>query len=434
MKYYTWSEKKHKQQELKKLGQAILENKETVYKLENEEVGLTRDMYRTSEGMMKSLETISGREFSLLEGRVPLGQVAVVLPYNFSLGAFLVSGTVAYLAGNRVHVKFSSKSRKTSEFLGALISDTLSDFSFSYDPERKFIPEHLKNPDTKAILVFGHDSWSESYTNLVRETGTKWVFEGPGKDPFIVFNNADIKRAARMAVYDFVTNSGQACASPERCYVHEDVYDDFLRILMKEVEKIYSDDVNEESEFLGYLGSEVVAHRLKKQLNESMGMGARLEIGGEVREYPVNGKKKYFAQATVLTNVNHEMEIMREETFAPVIPIQTFSSEEEVLQLANDSRYGLTATVFGGSPGFLRSIRRTHALIFENDTLVNSMKRVTLGSQWGGFKNSGWILDWDGLHFSRKEGPRLLLREFSEPVRKFCSQCRRLYHHGYAEI
>ncbi len=124
------------------------------------------------------------------------------------------------------------------------------------------------------------------------------------------------------------------------------------------------------------------------------------------------------------------MEIMREETFAPVIPIQTFSTEEEALQLANESNYGLTATVFGGSVNFLRAIKRTHALIFENDTLINGMQRVTLGTQWGGFKNSGWIWDWDGVHFSRREGPRLLLRELSQPQRKFCSHCKRLYNHG----
>ncbi len=430
MKAYTWAEKKHRLQEMKKLGEAIQENKEKLYRLENEEVGLTRDMFLTSEGFFQSLLNISGNELALLDGRVPLGRVAVVLPYNFSLGAFVVSGAPAYLAGNGVDLKFSSKSRKTSEFLGNILSDTLNDLTYTYDPQRTFIDSHLNNPETKVVQIFGHDSWSETYLDSVRETGTKWIFEGPGKDPLIVFKDADIKRAAGMAVRDFFVNSGQACASSERCYVHVDVYDEFLKHLMEEVEKVYTDDFDQNCTMLSYLGSETVALRMRKQIKEALDMGAQLRIGGEVRENRANGSVKYFAQATVLTDVNHEMEIMREETFAPVIPIQTFSTEEEALQLANDSNYGLTATVFGGSVNFLRAIKRTHALIFENDTLVTGMQRVTLGSQWGGFKNSGWIWEWDGVHFSRREGPRLLLRELSQPQHKFCPHCKRLYNHG----
>jgi acyl-CoA reductase-like NAD-dependent aldehyde dehydrogenase len=201
---------------------------------------------------------------------------------------------------------------------------------------------------------------------------------------------------------------------------------------MREVEKVYTDDYDENADMLGFLGSETVALRLRRQLKEAKEMGARILIGGEVREHRVNGSLKYYPQATVLTDVNHEMELMREETFAPVIPIMSFSTEEEALQLANDSKYGLTATVLGGSLQFLRKIRRTHGLVFENDTLTSSMRRITLSGQWGGFKQSAWIWEWDGVHFSRREGPRLLLREFTQPTRKFCPQCRRLYRHGYA--
>lgn len=431
MKTYTWAEKKHRCDELRKLGDAVYENKEKLYQLENEEVGLTRSMFQGAEGFIKSVRSISGKELSLLEGRVPMGRVAVVMPYNFSLGAFFVSGAPAYLAGNGVDVKFSSKCRKTSDFLGKLISEHLSDFTYSYDPQRSFISHHLNNPETKAIQVFGHDSWSEDYRDEVRESGTKWILEGPGKDPFIVFDDTDIKKAARMAVHDFFVNSGQACASSERCYVQESVYDEFLKHLMDEVERVYTDDHDEQSEVLGFLGSETVALRLRHQLKEAQDMGARLLIGGEVREHQVNGSTKYYAQGTVLTDVNHEMEIMREETFAPIIPLQVFSTEEEALQLANDSNYGLTASVFGGSVQFLRKIKRSHGLVFENDTLVNSIMRITLSGQWGGFKQSAWIWEWDGVHFSRREGPRLLLRELSEPQRKFCPKCKRLYNNGY---
>jgi succinate-semialdehyde dehydrogenase/glutarate-semialdehyde dehydrogenase len=289
----------------------------------------------------------------------------------------------ALMAGNTVILKPS----EATPFSGRLVEDLLSAAGL---PEGVF-NLMLGDGETGAALVEG-DVDKISFTGSV-ETGRKvaeacgrrlvpCTLELGGKDPMIVCADADLDRAARGAVFGAFANSGQACTSTERVYVVEEVADEFTR---KVVEHTASLRQGLEGEFdLGSLSWPRQLDVIEAQVRDAVEKGARVLAGG--RRNP--RYRGYFYEPTVLADVSHEMRIMREETFGPVLPIMRVNSEEEALRLANDSRYGLNANVW------TRDRRKGTALakaVGSGSVVVNDCM-ITYGvteSPFGGLRDSG---------------------------------------------
>jgi aldehyde dehydrogenase (NAD+) len=168
---------------------------------------------------------------------------------------------------------------------------------------------------------------------------TPVLLELGGKDPMIVDTDADLEKAAEAAVYGGLTNCGQACVSVERIYVAEAIHDKFVDEVVKQVRelKIGGDDGH-----LGAMTSPSQVAIVKDHLDDAIAKGAKVLTGGPDA---ISGS---YIQPTVLTNVDHKMKVMTEETFGPVIPIAKVSSVDEAIQLANDSKYGLGSSVWAG--------------------------------------------------------------------------------------
>ncbi|HEX4900445.1 MAG TPA: aldehyde dehydrogenase family protein, partial [Pyrinomonadaceae bacterium] len=217
---------------------------------------------------------------------------------------------------------------------------------------------------------------------------TPVVLELGGKDPMIVFADADLENAARGAVWGAFANAGQACASVERCYVEESIAPKFLDLVVASTKALTQGAGTEAGVDIGAISNEAQLQLIEKQVQDAVRQGATIVTGGKRLDGP-EFKRGLFYQPTVVTNVNHSMELMREETFGPVLPLMTFRSEAEALTLANDSVFGLTASVWTKD---LRKGRRVAEKIEAGTVMINEVL-YTHGiaeTPWGGVKQSGY--------------------------------------------
>jgi succinate-semialdehyde dehydrogenase/glutarate-semialdehyde dehydrogenase len=168
------------------------------------------------------------------------------------------------------------------------------------------------------------------------------VLELGGKDPMIVLDDADIDVASSGAIWGAFVNAGQACLSVERCYVHRSRYPEFLAACIAKAEKLRVGNGMDAAVDVGPLIHQRQLRHVEAQVDEAKAQGARVLAGG--RQLPQIGANFY--APTVLADVTHDMRIMREETFGPVLPVMAFDSEDEAIRLANDSEYGLGASVW----------------------------------------------------------------------------------------
>jgi succinate-semialdehyde dehydrogenase/glutarate-semialdehyde dehydrogenase len=212
------------------------------------------------------------------------------------------------------------------------------------------------------------------------------VLELGGKDPMIVFEDADIEAASSAAVWGAFANSGQACASVERCYVHERVAEDFAARVVAKTRALRQQAGTMEGTDVASMSSERQLRIVEEHVREAVSRGARvLAGGGRTKGMSERGS---FHEPTVLAGVNHTMTVMREETFGPVLPLMNFKTEEEAVRLANDSEFGLTASVWTRD---IARGRRVAESIEAGTVMVNEVLYTHGIAQtpWGGVKQSG---------------------------------------------
>jgi len=168
------------------------------------------------------------------------------------------------------------------------------------------------------------------------------VLELGGKNPMIVLDDADVEVASSGAVWAAFLNAGQACLSVERCYIHRSIHDHFVSMCAEKTKRLrVGDGMNPEVD-VGPLIHERQFRTIEHHIEDACVRGARLIAGGErLKSLGTN-----FFAPTILADVSHEMRVMREETFGPLLPIMPFDNEAEAVQLANDTEYGLSASVW----------------------------------------------------------------------------------------
>jgi acyl-CoA reductase-like NAD-dependent aldehyde dehydrogenase len=202
-----------------------------------------------------------------------------------------------------------------------------------------------------------------------------------GKDPTYVCDDADPVAAAESLADGAMYNTGQSCCSVERIYVHEAIHDAFVEAFVRTVQGFQMGDPGDESTYIGAITRAPQLDVLAAQVADAVGRGARLLTGGKKGAGPGN-----WFEPTVLTDVNHSMDLMREESFGPVIGIQKVRDDEEALRLMNDTRYGLTAGVYSKDEqralGLLSQVRA-------GSVYWNCCDRVSPRLPWSGVGDSG---------------------------------------------
>ncbi len=309
--------------------------------------------------------------------------VGIISPWNFPLVLALGDAIPALQAGAAVVIK-------PSEFTPLGLAEVV-----------KAWKEEIGGPDvfdcvqgigeTGGALVdavdfvqfTGSDRTGRKVMARAAETLTPVSLELGGKDPMIVLADADLDRAANAAAWGGMMNSGQVCMSVERIYVEEPAYDEFVAKLTSAVAslsqgadgKAYGKDV-------GAMTSPNQTSIVEDHVDGAVASGARALTGGR----RVEGGGDYF-EPTVLVDVDHTMKVMRDETFGPVVGVMKVRDSEEALRLANDSRYGLSGSVFGERERAERVARRVECgAVNVNDVLVNY---AAMDVPMGGWKQSG---------------------------------------------
>jgi acyl-CoA reductase-like NAD-dependent aldehyde dehydrogenase len=309
--------------------------------------------------------------------------VGVISPWNFPLAMGLGDSIPALQAGAAVVVK-------PSEFTPLSLIQVIDAWK-----------KEIGAPDVFACVLGTGEAGSSlvDYVDYVQFTGsdrtgrkvmaraaetlTPVSLELGGKDPMIVLADADVDRAANAAAWGGMYNAGQVCLSVERIYVEEPVYDEFVDKLTKKVGSLrQGTDGRKPEKDVGAMTSPNQSTIVEEHVNDALANGARALTGGKKAE----GEGDYF-EPTVLVDVDHSMKVMRDETFGPVVGVMKVRDSEEAVRLANDSRYGLAASVFGEKNRAETIARRIEAgSVNVNDVITNML---AMGVPMGGWKQSG---------------------------------------------
>jgi betaine-aldehyde dehydrogenase len=206
-----------------------------------------------------------------------------------------------------------------------------------------------------------------------------------GKNPVIILEDADLDYTAAQLVGITFQNTAQNCAAPSRLYVQEKVYDEFIDRFVFYVKKIKVGNGADRSTTMGPLVSEEHRAKVESYIKAGIGEGARLVFGGK-RPASTAHKNGYFIMPTVFADVTQDMKIAREEIFGPVVGFHKFSTDEQALQWANDSTFGLCGSVW--TKDLARGMRLINELQV-GSTWINQHMNLVAEFPWGGFKESG---------------------------------------------
>ncbi|MEJ2363511.1 MAG: aldehyde dehydrogenase family protein [Deltaproteobacteria bacterium] len=351
----------------------------------------------------------------------PGQEIALILPYNGS--AWLNTAIVSiYLVGNPVRVKFASRGSTIASFTESMYQPIFGkDIRFEFAEGKTFLEHAIGDPQTPAICLFGTDAYAGRYEESIRQYQKKFVFEGPGKDPFIVLPGSDLEAAARELAEAKYIYAGQTCTAPERVYLHESIHEEFLQIFLELSRAIKLGDPQDPETEMGPVASPRAIANIKAQLKDAVARGARIVLGGKIEGNLVH--------PTVVVDATHDMLGMQDETFGPVSFIQSFSTTEEAIRLALDNRYGLRAAIYGNEQeawkvgeklvgeAYCHQVEEMKFGVF-GTIAVNQPRSETwqgafVGKPVGGYAYSGWI--WETIHdeFVLKQGAKLLSIETS---------------------
>lgn len=301
--------------------------------------------------------------------REPHGVIGIVSPWNYPFSIPAVEALGALVTGNAVVLKPSEFTTLVAKELESLLHGAgVPPEVFQVLPGDGATGAALLQSPIDKLVFTGSVPTGKKIAQAAATRMLPVLLELGGKDPMLVLEDADVDVASSAAVWGAFVNAGQACLSVERCYVHHSLYQKFLTACVGKAAKLrVGDGMNAETD-VGPMIHERQLRIVEAQVEEAREMGARLLAGGvRLTELGPN-----FYAPTVLADATHAMRVMREETFGPVLPVAAFSSEEEGIQLANDSEFGLAASVWtrDSERGEALARRIVAGTVMINDTIT----------------------------------------------------------------
>jgi acyl-CoA reductase-like NAD-dependent aldehyde dehydrogenase len=313
---------------------------------------------------------------------LPLGVVANISAWNYPwfVGCNVI--LPALLTGNAVLYKPSEFATLTGLEIARLLHEAgVPREVFAVLVGGGDIGAELIEQEIDGLFFTGSHATGARIAQALSTRLVKLQLELGGKDPSYVCEDADPKAAAESLADGAMYNTGQSCCSVERIYVHEKIHDAFLAAFLQAVQAMKAGDPMDEETYIGAITRAPQIEVLESQVADAVAKGATLHTGGK----RLPGSGNWYA-ATVLSNVNHRMDLMQEESFGPVIGIQRVAGDEEALRLMNDTRYGLTAGVY--TPDGERA-RRLLARVNAGSVYWNCCDRVSPRLPWSGYGDSG---------------------------------------------
>src|ERR1700752_3390224 len=291
--------------------------------------------------------------------REPHGVIGIISPWNYPFSIPATETLAALVAGNAVVLKPSELTPLVALELASLMhaSGVPKDVFQVVIGEGPTAAALLRSPIDKLVFT-GSVATGKRIAAAAAERLLPVVLELGGKDPMLVLADADVDVASSAAVWGAFVNAGQACLSVERCYVHHSLYESFASACAEKTKQLRVGNGMDAHTDVGPMIRERQVRIVEAHVEDAKTRGARVLAGG--RRLPELGANFY--APTVLADVTHEMRIMREETFGPVLPVMACADDDEAVRLANDSEYGLAASVWArGRKRGGRWGRRIHA-------------------------------------------------------------------------
>jgi acyl-CoA reductase-like NAD-dependent aldehyde dehydrogenase len=301
--------------------------------------------------------------------REPYGVIAIISPWNYPFSIPATESLAALVAGNAVVLKPSELTSLTALELASLLYEAgVPKDVFQIIIGDGATGSALLNAEIDKLVFTGSVATGKRIALTAAACLLPVVLELGGKDPMLVLDDADVDVASSGAVWGAFVNAGQACLSVERCYVHRTLYDAFLEACVRKTMLLrMGNGLNPQTD-IGPLIRERQLRNVEAQVEDARLQGARVLIGGARR--PEFGSNFY--APTVLAEVTHAMRIMREETFGPVLPIVAFDNDDQAIRLANDSDFGLAASVWtrNRARGMSLARRIQAGTVMVNDTVA----------------------------------------------------------------
>ncbi len=314
----------------------------------------------------------------------PLGVILGIMPWNFPVWQTLRFCIPAIITGNVVVVKPAPNVPQCSLLLQALFEKVFGEllvFQVLFINTEQ-VAEIIKDPVIKGVSITGSAKAGASVASLAGASIKKSILELGGSDPFVVCKDADLKKAAQLAIKSRMNNTGQTCIAAKRILIHQDIYSHFTELLKAKLSSLIMSDPMHESSQIGTLARNDLRENLQHQLDTSISIGARSIIEGGT----VSGNGYYFKPALV-ENITKEMPLFNEEVFGPIAVILPFKTIEEAVQISNDTAYGLGAAIWTND----NKVRDYYTSNVEAGFVsVNNLVTSDPRLPFGGIKKSGY--------------------------------------------
>lgn len=376
------------------------------------------------------------------EGRllqVPYGVVLVISPWNYPLSLPLICAATALVAGNTVALKPAP----ATTLIGLQVGEIFRRAGLPPGVLNVLATDDtvaaglVEDPRVNKVVFTGSVPTGRKVMAAAAKNLTPVVLELGGKDAAVVCRDADLDLAAQGIVWGAFLNAGQTCASVERVYVEAPVADAFVRKVVERTRALRTGDPAKSETDMGPLTLERQRRIVEDHVADAVARGATVQTGGEAPAGP-----GFFYPPTVLTNVTHEMRIMREETFGPVLPIMAVPSLDEAIRLANETEYGLTASGWTRDADTARRLQQElqAGAVSINDCISTFGEPA---APWGGFKHSGigrthglaGLREMAQLKYVTRDSaraPKLWWYPYGEELRRLLSAAVRALHAGSA--
>jgi len=339
-------------------------------------------------GHRGTVNNVPGQFMNVAE-KEPVGVCAQIIPWNYPLmmAAWKIAPAIA--VGCSVVVKPATLTPLTAVVLGEICIEAgvpegvVNVIPGAGSSVGNYLVEHEK---VDKVAFTGSTPIGKNIMERASQTLKRVTLELGGKSPNIVFEDADVDAAVDGSLFGIFYNTGQSCEARSRLYVHEDIYDEFMEKFVEKTKKLKLADPHDKGTHIGAIINQDQLDTIDGYVQSAKEEGATVLVGGSPAK--VEGfEKGYWYEPTIITDVNHDMKVVKEEIFGPVVVVMKFKDEKEAIKMANDSEYGLGSAVWTQNHG--RATRVSKA-IQAGIVMVNCPFSAFPGTPFGGYKQSGF--------------------------------------------
>lgn len=354
---------------------------------------------------LKTFEFTEERDNSYIQ-KEPIGVSGMITPWNFPTNQISTKLASALAAGSTLVVKPASQTPFAAIILAEIFDKVgVPKGVFNLvNGSGSIVGEAISShPDVDFVSFTGSGTVGSSIMKNAAEDIKNISLELGGKSPFVILKDADVKKAAKTALAQVATNTGQVCSAATRMIVAEEMHDDFIHAMKELVTEFPVGNPQDKNTFMGPQVSEAQWKTVQSYINKGIEEGATLAIGGPGR--PDGMDKGFFSKITVFTNVQNDMTIAQEEIFGPVMSVITYKDIDEAIEIANDTIYGLAGYVFGNDKDELKKV----ALNIRAGQIRINNSETDISAPFGGFKQSGIGREWGNYGIEEFLEPKAIM-------------------------